>query len=87
MVRGDVTFEADVVVRGAVEIRAEIALPLELNRLSRQCCVQCGFHLAAGQDFERVRIEIGEKIAACAGVGRVEKRVVEADLRRHGMRC
>src|SRR6266853_5331580 len=76
----------DEAVRGAVEISAEIALALELNRLSLPRSSQCGLHSAPGQGLERVRIEIGNEIAARAGVELVEKRVVEPDFRWHGIR-
>ena len=66
----------------AVGIAAEISQPLELHR--RRAIVLGDRRLEAAilEHFQRVRVEVGHQIAAGAGIGPAEQRVVEPHFRR-----
>src|SRR6516164_5698845 len=56
-------------VRPTKRVEAKIALPFELHRLSGRGVRECRLHPSFGQGFERVRVEVGDKIAVGAGIG------------------
>src|SRR5688572_10789318 len=53
--------------RPRVRIDGEIALPLELESTGRRRLRERRFHLAPANHFERVRVEVGERIATLVG--------------------
>src|SRR4051812_35261634 len=65
---------------GGVLVEIEIALPFELNRRLEIADRERRLEAAVLQQLERVRVQIGEEIAAAARIGPIEKQPVETHL-------
>src|SRR4030088_402821 len=67
-----------------IPVAAEIALPLELNRIVGIGAGESRLDPAVRQHFQRAWIEIGREVADI-GVGTHEERIDEAHLGRYGV--
>ena len=56
-----------------VRIGGEIAAPLKLHRLAGHGLRQRGLNESLGQKLQRVRVQVGQRIAIGAGIGAVEQ--------------
>ena len=85
VLQADGAVEYQMLGGGVLAVGGKVALTHELIALAGLSADQGGFHLTAGQNLQRIRIQAGQEILAGGiGISIVEQVVVLTDLGIHG---